>query len=55
MLNQVIIANDRPKWVRAEDKRAVYQTRCSQFKKCSNLLGSDCKKMGGTEIPKLRR
>ncbi|MCY9348308.1 hypothetical protein MOF19_16415 [Bacillus spizizenii] len=28
-------------------------TRCSQFKACASRMGSDCKKLGGTEIPKI--
>ncbi|WP_274607670.1 hypothetical protein [Bacillus pumilus] len=28
-------------------------TRCKQFKQCSSRFGSDCKRMGGAEIPKI--
>lgn len=50
----VVIADDRPLWMRVEDKRAACEKRCSLFKRCSSRLGGDCKKLGGTEIPKIR-
>ncbi|MFN3092150.1 hypothetical protein [Bacillus pumilus] len=28
-------------------------TRCKQFKHCASRFGSDCKRMGGAEIPKI--
>lgn len=49
----VIIADDRPKWMQEEDRRMACMSRCSLFKRCSSLLGMDCKSLGGTEIPKL--
>ncbi len=56
MQNQaaVIIADDRSKWMKDEDMRMVCLTRCSLNKRCSSRIGMDCKKLGGTEIPKLR-
>lgn len=53
MLN-VLIADDRPEWMRVEDKRMVCFTHCSLYKKCSSHHGMDCKKLGGSEIPKIR-
>lgn len=53
MLN-VLIADDRPTWIREEDKRMACQSRCSLYKKCSSHLGMDCKRLGGSEIPKIK-
>jgi hypothetical protein len=53
-LQKVIIADDRPKWQREEDKLMTCFTRCSLYKKCSSRFGTDCKRLDGTEIPKLR-
>ncbi|PRO41069.1 hypothetical protein C6W18_12120 [Bacillus sp. LLTC93] len=52
MLN-VVIADDRPLWIQKEDKLMACMTRCKQFKHCASRFGSDCKRMGGTEIPKI--
>lgn len=49
----VIIADDRPSWIKKEDELAVCQTRCSLFKKCSTRCGTECKKFGGNVIPKV--
>lgn len=51
---RVIIADDRPLWMKKEDERALCE-RCFLFKKCMSRFGLDCKKLGGTEIPKIRR
>lgn len=53
-MQKVIIADDRPKWVREEDNMMICLTRCSLYKKCSSRFGMECKRLGGTEIPKLR-
>lgn len=52
---KVIIADDRPAWVKAEDKAMACLTRCKLNKRCSSRLGTDCKRLGGNEIPKIRR
>lgn len=51
---QVIIADDRKPWMIEEDKRAVCE-RCFLYKRCSSRFGLDCKRLGGTEIPKMRK
>jgi hypothetical protein len=53
-MKNVVIADDRPAWVRNEDKWAVCWHYCPLFKYCQSRFGTDCKKVGGTEIPKLR-
>lgn len=53
-MENVIIADDRPKWMQDEDRRAVCSARCSLYKRCSSKFGTDCKKLGGSEIPKIR-
>jgi len=53
-LQNVIIADDRPEWVIKEDQVMTCWTRCSLYKKCSSHHGFDCKKLGGTEIPKIK-
>lgn len=54
-MQKVVIADDRPKWMREEDTKMICFTRCSLYKKCSSRLGIDCKRLGGTEIPRVRR
>ncbi|PGR09173.1 hypothetical protein COA23_08130 [Priestia megaterium] len=51
----VIIADDRPSWIKKEDELAACQICCSLFKKCSTRCGKECKKFGGNVIPKIRR
>jgi hypothetical protein len=53
-LQNVVIADDRPAWIKEEDKVMTCMTRCSLYKKCASRMGPDCKKLGGSEIPKLR-
>lgn len=50
----VLIADDRPKWMVKEDKLMTCMTRCRLFRKCSSRYGVECKKLGGNEIPKIR-
>lgn len=49
----VLIADDRPNWMKKEDEVIACKTRCSFFKSCSSRFGSRCKKLGGSEIPKI--
>lgn len=53
-MQNVIIADDRPAWIKAEDKWAVCFIRCPLYKKCSCRHGAYCKRLGGFEIAKLR-
>jgi hypothetical protein len=53
-MQNIIIADDRPAWVKKEDRVMACLSRCSLYKKCSSHYGTDCKKMGGDKIPKLR-
>ncbi|WP_248891545.1 hypothetical protein [Bacillus methanolicus] len=53
-MQNVLIADDRPAWVREEDKMMTCLLRCPLYKRCSSRYGMDCKKLGGSEIPKLR-
>jgi hypothetical protein len=53
-MQNITIADDRPAWVKKEDRVMACLTRCSLYKKCSSHHGMNCKKLGGTEIPKLR-
>jgi hypothetical protein len=53
-VQNVLIADDRPDWMRKEDKLMACMTRCHLFQKCSSRMGTDCKKLGGNEIPKIR-
>lgn len=53
-MRNVLIADDRPKWMQKEDKIMTCMHRCLFFKQCSTRIGTDCKKLGGSEIPKIR-
>ena len=48
---KIIIADDRKSWMIEEDKRMACM-RCSLKENCRSLLGFDCKKVGGDQIPK---
>ncbi len=50
----VLIADDRPDWMKKEDEVAVCRMHCSLFKKCSTRCGPECKRLGGDIIPKIR-
>lgn len=54
-MNQVVIADDRPKWMIKEDQWFYCKTRCRLFRKCSTKVGCECKHMGGSVIPKIRK
>lgn len=53
-MKNVVIADDRPAWVRNEDKWMVCFAHCPLFRKCASRFGTECKRLGGTEIAKLR-
>jgi hypothetical protein len=52
--HQVIIADDRKDWMKVEDMVMACLTRCRHYHNCSSRIGTECKKLGGTEIPKIR-
>jgi len=51
--NQVTIADDRTSWMKEEDRIMACLLRCPVYKYCSSRFGTDCKRLGGSEIPKL--
>lgn len=51
----VIIADDRPDWMIAEDNLMACKRLCKHCRKCSSRFGFDCKVLKGTEIPKFKR
>jgi hypothetical protein len=53
-MHQVIIADDRKDWMKIEDKMAACFMHCRQYHYCSSRIGIECKKLGGSEIPKIR-
>lgn len=53
-MENVLIADDCPDWIKSEDRVMACSARCSLFKKCSSRIGFDCKKLGGSEIPKIQ-
>jgi hypothetical protein len=54
MTSQVLIIDDRPRWMVKEDKLMACMTRCHLFKRCSSRIGHNCKRLGGDVIPKVR-
>jgi hypothetical protein len=53
-MQNVIIVDVRPEWVKLEDRVMACLTRCFLYKYCSSRHGMNCKQFGGSEIPKLR-
>ncbi|MGY3717036.1 hypothetical protein ACWE42_16100 [Sutcliffiella cohnii] len=51
----VIISDGRTDWMKKEDRIMTCMNRCAQYKHCSSRFGTDCKKLGGSEIPKIRQ
>lgn len=51
--HQVIITDVRKDWMKKEDGEYACR-RCSLYKNCSSRYGLDCKRLGGSEIPKIR-
>lgn len=49
----VTIIDTRPDWMRREDGHALCM-RCPFYRRCASRLGVDCKRLGGSEIPKIR-
>lgn len=54
-MQRVVIADDRPTWVKREDRMMACMSRCNLYRFCSSRIGSDCKRLGGLEIPKLQK
>ncbi|MDX8367828.1 hypothetical protein [Cytobacillus sp. IB215665] len=54
MNNSVVITDSRTQWMIAEDKLMSCMTRCRLYKECATRVGVDCKRLGGSEIPKIR-
>ena len=52
---KVTIVDARPEWMREEDRIMTCYWFCPLYKQCDSRLGADCKRMGGNEIPKIRR
>lgn len=52
---EVLIADERPMWIREEDNIMLCFNRCGLYKVCSSRFGAECKKLGGNEIPKIQR
>lgn len=53
-MQNVLIIDERPHWMVKEDREYACRTFCSQYKRCASRVGFDCRKLGGTEIPKVR-
>ncbi|MBM7717165.1 hypothetical protein JOC94_004190 [Bacillus thermophilus] len=51
---QVVVIDDRADWMKKEDVWWVCFSRCPLYKKCSSHFGSNCKRLGGDKIPKVR-
>lgn len=49
-----VIVDSRKVWMIREDEQIACMTRCRLYKHCNSRIGSNCKKLGGNEIPKLR-
>ena len=52
---QVVIVDTRKPWMVAEDREYTCFSRCPFYRKCQSRVGFDCKRLGGNEIPKVRR
>lgn len=50
----VVIVDDRKPWMKEEDKVMICAWFCPLYRKCSSRFGHDCKRLGGSEIPKIR-
>lgn len=53
-MQNVVIIDDRQAWMKDEDRVMACLLRCSLYKRCSSRFGMDCKRLGGSEIPKVR-
>lgn len=51
---EVVIIDARPKWMIREDREMKCFMECHLFRVCQSRMGSQCKRFGGTEIPKIR-
>jgi hypothetical protein len=56
MKQAVVITDDRPKWMTAEDRfMECLNSRCRWVLSCQSRFGKECKHLGGGKIPKMRR
>ena len=51
----VVYIDTRPDWMKREDEYMKCFWECPLFLVCQSRMGADCKKFGGTEIPKIRK
>lgn len=49
-----VIVDSRTPWMIQEDEQMACMTRCRLYKYCNSRIGTECKKLGGNVIPKLR-
>ncbi len=54
-MTEVIFIDTRTEWMKEEDKLMTCFFRCPLYRSCSSKHGGDCKRLGGTEIPKIRK
>jgi|GEM_PF-2800910 len=51
-MNLVSIVDSRPRWMIREDRQSVCLEKCHLFFKCQSKMGSTCRQLGGTDIPR---
>lgn len=51
----VSIFDDRKPWMKEEDRLMTCAWFCPLYRNCSSRMGYDCKRLGGLEIPKIRK
>lgn len=49
-----VITDSRKSWMIREDEQMACMTRCRLYRHCDSRIGTECKKLGGDVIPKLR-
>ena len=52
---QVTIIDTRPDWMLREDRLMTCMLHCRIWRKCVSRMGEECKHLGGSEIPKIRK
>ena len=50
---QVTIIDTRPQWMKQEDELMACMVHCPLFKRCKSKFGHKCKRLGGSEIPRI--
>lgn len=51
---QVTFIDTRTDWMIAEDRLMQCMSRCSMWRRCQSRVGEECRRLGGSEIPKIR-